>query len=221
MSFEESLKSTGKHDHSSQPSRKISKPAKPYSRKRKQHDELKGCGKRDEDIFWHRRRMARAATKSLQHLIHHAMQTHPKNSQYLCIRVSLKQAIRDTEHGWIDLTRETADQAIKVGCDRVNYGVFGKAAKKGRRRLWMIDCHEGGASKRHHRHLLVHVPIGECPQTLSDTFRDRLSKLDWVKKSHGASQHALKIELAESPSAVMRYITKTGVDSISLETSTL
>jgi len=194
-----------------------SKQAKPYSCQWEQHDEFKGSGIRSVDIWWRNLRMDISAKKALQQDIEDKMQALPKGSQYLCIRVSLKQAIRNQNHGLISLTRELADQTMKVLFDRVNQKLFGNAGREGRQKLWLIDCHEGSRFQRHHRHLLVHVPTDQSPQALAELFAYVIGKLKWVP----ASKHAFKIEPAKSPSAVMHYITKTGVDSISLKTSTL
>jgi len=218
MSFQEYHTSMGKHGHTSQPSTKTSKQAKPYSCQREQHDEFKGSGIPSVDIWWRNLRMDRRAKEVLRQDIEDQMQAHPKGSQYLFIRVSLKHAIRNQNHGWIYLTREQADQTMKVLFHRVNRKLFGTAGREGSQKLWAIDCHEGDSAKRHHRHLLVHVPTDQCPQALDELFAVILRKLKWV---FGASTHAFKIERAKEPAAVMRYITKTGVDSVSLETSTL
>jgi len=207
----------GKHGHTSQPSTKTSKPAKLYSCQREQH-EFKGSGIRFVDIWWHNHRMDISAKQALQQLIDDKMQAHPKGSQYLFVRFSLKHAIRNKNDIWIYLTRQLADQTMVVLFDRVNRKLFGTAGREGSQKLWAIDCHEGDSATRHHRHLLVHVPTDQSPQALTESFAVKLRELEW---GFGASEDAFKIELARNPFRVMRYITKTGVDSVSLKTSTL
>jgi len=204
-----------KHGHTSQPSTKTSKQAKPYSCQWEQHDEFKGSGIRSVDIWWRNRLMDISAKNALRRWINDEMQALPEGSQFLFIRVSLKRAIRNKNDIWIWLTRQLADQTMKVLFDRVNRKLFGAAEyDKGRQKLWLIDCHEGDSAKRDHRHLLVHVPTDQCPQALEELFADQLREREWV---FGASKYAFKIERAKRPSAVVRYITKTGGDSVSLE----
>ncbi len=140
----------------------------------------------------------------------------PSDKDYWFVTLTMKQSIERDDGTWEPLTREAADQNVGFFEKEVNRKVFGHAYKKHQKRLVVIDAAEGGlgASQRAHRHMLIEKP-------------ERYTDAEWtflIEKAWSLSRWAYlktQIERANSRDAVVKYITKTGGDSICLQNTSL
>ena len=147
-----------------------------------------------------------------------------RQKTYAFVTLSLKKGIERDDGTWESLTEESATNNVAWFLKHIDRAVLGKASRKYGKYLQNIDVAEGdGVNKRRHRHLIIEVPTSHITE---DKFRLRVSEI-WKKSRWGSRNRVTKyerevdVQIASDLDAVVRYLTKTGSDALSLSTTRL
>lgn len=78
------------------------------------------------------------------------------------------------------LNEAEAAKTIKLFINILNEKIFGKAAKRHRRRCQCISISEGTDTKHLHYHLVIDCPRDELKDQFPDMIEEAWSKIDWA-----------------------------------------
>lgn len=140
----------------------------------------------------------------------------PTDGEFIFVTLSMKQGLQGEEGSVSYLTKEASDNNVHWFLRQMNRAAYGNAARKYGKKLRVIDSAEGGPGtlKRSHRHLLIEKPSHLTFSQFSIFLRENWLKSVWAYRD-------MDIQMAQSRSAVIGYITKTGGASICLTNTSL
>lgn len=134
----------------------------------------------------------------------------PDDRPYTFATFTLKQALQTADGFLVRLTRDLADREMRWFERNLNQRVFGRAARRFKKRLLLFDAHEGGDEiKRAHRHLII-----ETPKHLPDEDFHRIILDIWLRSPWSHREN--KVDRVKSLPAALRYVTKGGIEAIRL-----
>jgi hypothetical protein len=129
--------------------------------------------------------------------------------EYAFVTLTLKQSILGEP-----LTAGSAQADAGMFLDMLNNRILGNAHRRFGKRLTTYDVTEGGdqSEKRRHRHMQI-----EIPATLSFSEFESLVRKIRMKSRWG--DRRVDVQLARDVKHVTKYMTKTGIDAICLDTT--
>lgn len=100
----------------------------------------------------------------------------------IAVTITLKQRIQRPDKSHIRLDQDEIKRVIRHLHHRVNREVFGAAARKYRKRVFLLPAIEGGeeTGKRLHIHLVLGIPRHYDRDHFLEWLRQYLSKEPWV-----------------------------------------
>ena len=140
----------------------------------------------------------------------------PTDGEFIFVTLSLKQGLQREDGSVAYLTNDAADNNVRWFLRQMNRASYGNAARKYGKKLRVIDSAEGGPGtyQRRHRHLLIEKPSHLTFSQFSIFLRENWLKSSWAYRD-------MDIQMAQSLSADIGYITKTGSASICLTNTSL